>query len=165
LLEKLRKYSFEINDQKYLFLNSKLLEQVYNMHEEEGRQKEEEHKKLTQTVFSQEQEIERLKKELENAQLNAAAKERKEKILAVVTEEIEPPLSAQRVHTESQQTKRTPTLTLKDLKEPLQTVNSNSIASKLQKTGLHKAKEKLKEGFKRPEDMGKLNTGRGLRKG
>ena len=37
-------------------------------------------------------------------------------------------------------------MSIKDLKEPLQIVNYNS--QKLQKTGLHKAKEKFKDGFR-----------------
>lgn len=33
MIEKLRSFKFEINDQKYLFVSSKILEKVYEMHE------------------------------------------------------------------------------------------------------------------------------------
>ena len=37
LLEKLRSYHFDITDQKYLFLASKMIEKVYELHHNKGR--------------------------------------------------------------------------------------------------------------------------------
>lgn len=50
-------------------------------------------------------------------------------------------------------------MTLRDVKEPLTQITNNTINnSKLQKSGLYKVKEKLKEGFRKQDEAGKLNT-------
>jgi len=48
-------------------------------------------------------------------------------------------------------------VTLKDLKEPLQVINTNISSDKLHKIPLSKAKEKLKEGLRKREEQ-KSNT-------
>jgi len=46
MIEKLREFNFDINDHKYLFVSSKILEKVYEMHEKEIKMKDEENNKL-----------------------------------------------------------------------------------------------------------------------
>jgi len=49
-------------------------------------------------------------------------------------------------------------LSIKELKEPLHALTSNALSNKLQKTSLGKAKEKLKEGLKKQEDLRKQKS-------
>lgn len=44
ILEKVRSFGLEINDKKYLFLSSKVMEKVYSLHEDDAKSREEEAK-------------------------------------------------------------------------------------------------------------------------
>ena len=63
-LQKLRALNFEVNDEKYLFLGLKVIEQTYQLRDRQDRAAEEEKKKLAKTVHDQQTEIENLKAEV-----------------------------------------------------------------------------------------------------
>ena len=76
MIEKLREFNFDINDHKYLFVSSKILEKVYEMHEKEIKMKDEENNKLKDQITTKEGEVEKVK-----AELNAQKVEEKIKII------------------------------------------------------------------------------------
>lgn len=63
---------------------------------------------------------------------------------------------------ENQTRPKPPPLTLTDLKEPLQAIVPGQTA-KLQKSGVGRAKEKLREGLKKQEDVRRQKSGKLLR--
>lgn len=124
LLRTLREHGFEINDDKYLFLTSKVVQNIRVLQQERDADLRTANAELTQTVSLQRQEIANLNEEIEVLKQQLQAKRKRD--LSIVIEEKEDPHSIKRSSSELRL--HNEPISIKDLKEPLQLLSLNTPA-------------------------------------